>query len=76
MQAHGLNRKITARQIRTARARMVALHGVPKATIRHLQSIGLVSSRRQLSKIIKASYKTAGPARATTLVKLLDDQAH
>jgi hypothetical protein len=75
VQAHNLNRKITVRQIRSARARMVALHGIPKATIRHLESDGLVSSRRQLSKIITASYKTAGPAHTTTLVKLLDDQA-
>jgi hypothetical protein len=68
---HGLNRRLSAKEIAHARAMAIALHGVPNSTIRNLKQLGLITGRKQLSHIIAAAFQKAGPPRSTTLAELL-----
>ena len=70
--AHGANPVFTAKQVAHARAMVIALRGIPASTIRQLKRVGLITSRRELSRTLALAFKKAGRPRKTTLVKLLD----
>lgn len=71
LEAHGVKRKLSAKQIAHARVLAIELRGVPPATIRNLKRLGLITGRKQLSHTIASAFRKAASPRSTTLVKLL-----
>ncbi len=67
-----LNAAVTAKQVAQGRDQLLKLEGIPSSLIARLERDRLITSRRNLERIIAALLKKAPRARATTLGQILE----
>ena len=67
-----INTVLTAKQVAQGRKQLRRLDGIPRSLVTSLERDGLITSRKDLERIIASLLKKAPRARATTLAQVLE----
>ncbi len=68
---HQLDRQLSTKAIARARQQLLHLRGIPAAVLRSLKHLGLIASRADLVRMLRAELKRAGPPHSTSISRIL-----